>query len=288
MRTFEVKRVLTKEEADTRVGLWSRKSRMPLFSRGGHLDRPGRGGAGPRLCPFPGRHWPVPGKRPRHPLVVDPSLRGRPAERVQGFRHGSRKAVLKRESCRPSALYYERPDIEAVLEDTALELSQWIETYLPDISEEDRKEVLPKVLPEWRLGEETIWTSGVINLTASCPTTGTAPTFTPGRRCPSSAGGAGRGAASPRVRREFRVPGRVVVYFPGWRIVHSVTPMRKVEEDGYRISVVYYSLKGMMDCHTWAMEQAGRGDADSTGGPDAARLPNGPVLGSSTTSRAAR
>jgi hypothetical protein len=47
-----------------------------------------------------------------------------------------------------------------------------------------------------------------------------------------------------------------VVWFPGWRYVHGVTPITKVEPDGYRISVVYYSLRGMKDCHTWALEQA--------------------------------
>jgi hypothetical protein len=44
------------------------------------------------------------------------------------------------------------------------------------------------------------------------------------------------------------------VFFGGWNLVHGVTPMRQVAPDGYRYSVVYYSLRGMKDCATAAVE----------------------------------
>ena len=46
------------------------------------------------------------------------------------------------------------------------------------------------------------------------------------------------------------------VYFCGYRWVHGVTPMKVVAEDGYRYSIVYYALRGMKDCFTYAVETA--------------------------------
>ena len=45
--------------------------------------------------------------------------------------------------------------------------------------------------------------------------------------------------------------------FPGKRWVHGVTPLERVrKDDGYRISIVYYALRGMKDCRTYAEETA--------------------------------
>jgi len=46
------------------------------------------------------------------------------------------------------------------------------------------------------------------------------------------------------------------VAFFGRRLVHGVTPMSKQSAEAYRISVVYYALKGLKDCHTFAEETA--------------------------------
>src|SRR3546814_9621545 len=49
--------------------------------------------------------------------------------------------------------------------------------------------------------------------------------------------------------------GYAVAFF-GKRLVHGVTPLKKTSPDGYRISVVYYALQGLKDCHTFAEETA--------------------------------
>jgi hypothetical protein len=46
-----------------------------------------------------------------------------------------------------------------------------------------------------------------------------------------------------------------VTMFNGYRYVHGVTPMKPVQKDAYRFSVVYYALRGMKDCHTTALEE---------------------------------
>jgi hypothetical protein len=47
-----------------------------------------------------------------------------------------------------------------------------------------------------------------------------------------------------------------VVFFPGFRLLHGVTPIAHVAKDAYRFTVVYYCLRGMKDCFTYAVEQA--------------------------------
>ena len=38
--------------------------------------------------------------------------------------------------------------------------------------------------------------------------------------------------------------------------MHGVTPMKPRSKDGYRYSIVYYALRGMKDCFTFAVETA--------------------------------
>jgi hypothetical protein len=47
-----------------------------------------------------------------------------------------------------------------------------------------------------------------------------------------------------------------VLFFPGFRLLHGVTPIAHVSKDAYRFTVVYYCLRGMKDCFTYAVEQA--------------------------------
>ena len=46
-----------------------------------------------------------------------------------------------------------------------------------------------------------------------------------------------------------------VLFFPGFRYLHGVTPIKHVQKDSYRYTVVYYCLRGMKDCFTYAVEQ---------------------------------
>jgi hypothetical protein len=45
-----------------------------------------------------------------------------------------------------------------------------------------------------------------------------------------------------------------VTAFNGFDLVHGVTPMTKLAKDAYRYSAVYYAMRRMKDCHTFAVE----------------------------------
>lgn len=172
------------------------------------------------------------------------------------FGMSPRKAYQKRESCRPTSMSYEQPDEHAVLVLMAERFADVMQEILPEQYRRD-VDALREVDNSWRMSDEALWTSGVVNRSSSLPYHRDGFNFH-------------TWSAMPVVRRfmygghlHFPEFGETVecrdgwtVYFPGYKYVHGVTPMKQTRDDGYRYSVVYYALRGMKDCFTYAMETA--------------------------------
>lgn len=176
--------------------------------------------------------------------------------RSRTFGYAPRLPLRRRESCRPTSLMTEAPDTHRILEDAATLLHGWLTGLLPDRMDADRQAVSP-VLPDWRIGDDTIWTSGVINLTSELPYHRDGANFKAWSAMPVLRR-ATRGGHLHIPEYDLTVECRDgwVVCFPGWELVHGVTPISTVRRDGYRISIVYYSLQGTKDCYTFAKETA--------------------------------
>lgn len=155
-----------------------------------------------------------------------------------------------------TSLNLEMPEVARTLEGYADELGLMLTSSLPGAAEKGR-DVLGDVLPEWRMGAEKLWTSGVINDTAQLPY------HRDGFNFPvwSSMVVVRRGTRGgylhiPEYGLVVPCDDGSVVFFEGRRWVHGVTPMTKKADDGYRISVVYYALSGMKNCREAAEETA--------------------------------
>lgn len=172
------------------------------------------------------------------------------------FGYAPRRPVYGREGCENTRLWDERPDLHTTLLQYGERVRHQLQTIFPDVAERDAQTMANSdVKDEWRLGE-TNWTSGVVNRSSSLPY------HRDGFNFPVW-------TAMPVLRRHMRggylhIPeyNAVVasrdgwaVFFPGYELVHGVTPMTPTREGGYRYSVVYYALKGMKDCFTHAVEQ---------------------------------
>ena len=170
------------------------------------------------------------------------------------FGYAPRKAFIQREACQPSALARDHPDIEAVLDAAASLIFDVVQRELPDVSRQAMDVIDREVLPEWRM-ESVPWTSGVINETSQLPYHRDGFNFPLWSAMPVLRR-AVRGGHLHLPEYDLTVPcrDRWVVAFPGYRIVHGVTPMVKKGKGAYRISIVYYALRGMKDCHTYAVE----------------------------------
>lgn len=178
----------------------------------------------------------------------------RNASRVFGM--SPRKSFQRRESCRPTALAADQPEQHAVLVGLASILAHDLWEFAPAVAERDTATLGP-VLDEWRMSESSLWTSGVVNKSSTLPYHRDGFNFPVWSAMPVLRRGMDGGAL--HIAEYDLVVGcrdGWVVYFPGWELLHGVTPMRPTSRDAYRFSVVYYALKGMKDCHTYAVETA--------------------------------
>jgi hypothetical protein len=171
------------------------------------------------------------------------------------FGYKPRSALRRAENCSPTTLTHDRPDADMALRSVAARLTDLFVEEIPAVAEADRQ-TLREVLAEWRLGD-SIWTSGVINWSATLPYHRDTMNYDSWSAMPvlryQMAGG------------HLHLPeyDLVIACRDGWQVsfwgrglVHGVTPMRPKVEGGYRVSIVYYSLKGMRSCREWAEEVA--------------------------------
>jgi hypothetical protein len=180
------------------------------------------------------------------------------ASRVFGMT--PRRPIRKRDYCSASTLSQERPHDHDVLIELAEVFADMFLSVLPEQARNDRA-IIDAILPEWRMTDNAMWTSGVVNRSAALPY------HTDGANFPTW-------SAMPVIRRNMQggylhlveydlvcsCRDGWVTFFYGNKYLHGVTPMRATQADAYRYSIVYYALRGMKDCFTYAVEQArGRG-----------------------------
>jgi hypothetical protein len=175
--------------------------------------------------------------------------------RSRTFGYAPPRPVLQRDGCTLTALSMDQPDVARTLESYADQFSRIMTDALPDVAEQGRA-VLGEVLPSWRLGSAKLWTSGVINDTAQLPYHRDGFNFPVWSAMPVLRRGT-RGGHLHLPEYGLVVPcaDATVTFFEGFRWVHGVTPITRVKaKEGYRISVVYYALRGMRNCREAAEE----------------------------------
>lgn len=175
--------------------------------------------------------------------------------RSRTFGYAPKRIVTRRESCSLTALGRDQPEVEAVLDSYADQFSAMLTAIDPAIVAQDQA-TLGEVLPDWRLGEAKLWTSGVVNDTAALPYHRDGFNFSTWSAMPVLRRGVRGGYLHlPEFGVALACDDSTVALFPGKRWVHGVTPLARVrKDDGYRISIVYYALRGMKDCRTAAEE----------------------------------
>jgi len=249
---FQIKRVLTKEQADEVVGEKVEASEPNVNEAGIYRDAE-TGEAILVYAPYPA---PV---TPLRKAVLDTNysttLRAsgtRNVSRTFGFTN--RSAVLQREACTPTSLAWESPEAQITLNETAEVLGDYLRDELPEVFLHDKKE-LEQVLPEWRMTEDALWTSGVINQSSALPYHRDGSNFDTWSAMPVVRRGMDGGHLHmPEYDITINCRDGWALWFNGYAYVHGVTPMKPRAKDGYRYSIVFYAKRGMKDCHTYAVE----------------------------------
>lgn len=177
--------------------------------------------------------------------------------RSRTFGYAPRRPVIWREACTITTLGRDQPEIEAVLESYADQFSAGLKAIDAELVERGQAE-LAAVTHDWRIGEAKLWTSGVVNDTAQLPYHRDGFNFPVWSAMPVLRRGT-RGGHLHIPEYDLVVPcdDSSVVFFEGYRLVHGVTPIQRVKgSQGYRISAVYYALRGMKNCRSAAEEAA--------------------------------
>jgi hypothetical protein len=167
------------------------------------------------------------------------------------FGFSPRLSMRLREGCGATVLVSEQPEIFSMLCDTATNLASWLDEHHPEIGGPIRD---TPILDDWRIGQSG-WTSGVINFNSELPYHFDAANFNVWSAMPAVRRGVvGGDLAIPEYGMILPVRDSHTLLFNGSEVLHSVTPMRKTSEDAYRITTVYYCLKGMRNCADFATE----------------------------------
>jgi hypothetical protein len=202
-------------------------------------------------------------------LSAEPAMSGPDASGGGAMRSGSgnrnnsvtfgyrpRKPMMRQEACVLTAFNRDFPTIAAFLAHYAEVLAQMVADTMPEIEVMGREQIA-KVLPDWRLSKNSLWTSGVINKESSLPYHRDGNNFDAWSVMPVIRQGV-TGGFLDLPEYGVTIPARdgYAYAFYGKRLVHGVTPMVKKRADSYRVSIVYYALQGLKDCHTFAEETA--------------------------------
>jgi hypothetical protein len=279
---FLIDRVLNKEQADEVVGAKVEALEPNVNEAGIYRDKE-TGEAILVYAPYPASITPL------RKAVLDTNysttLRAsgtRNVSRTFGFTN--RSAVLQREACTPTSLAWESPEASITLNETAEVLGDYLREQLPEVFLHDQAE-LSQVLPEWRMTEDALWTSGVINQSSALPYHRDGSNFDTWSAMPVVRRGMdGGNLHMPEYGITINCRDGWALWFNGYAYVHGVTPMSPRAKDGYRYSIVFYAKRGMKDCHTYAVElgeararRQGReeGMTDTSVESAMAKIPNG-------------
>lgn len=173
------------------------------------------------------------------------------------FGYSPRNPLIRQEACRASRLARDEPEAEALLERVADHLSDEFEQLLPARAQNDREVVSGSVLAEWRLGERSLWTSGVINHDSVLPYHRDANNLDAWSAMPTLRYGMSGGHLHlPEYGVVFPTGDGDVTWFYGRGLVHGVTDLYRRRPGGYRYSVVFYALARLRSCASYAAETA--------------------------------
>jgi hypothetical protein len=194
---------------------------------------------------------------------------GRLRNQAVAFGMTPRRPTFQRDSCKITAMARDQPEVHAVIAGYAVTLGAMLEAVAPGIVARDRM-TIAEIEADWRMAPDAAWTSGVINRTSQLPYHRDSMNFDAWVAMPVLRDGVSGGYLHiPEYGLALSCRHGHVVIFNGFRLVHGVTPLTAVRParagrpGGYRYSVVYYALRGMKDCATFADELA-RGRAKRT------------------------
>lgn len=184
-------------------------------------------------------------------------------KRIQGLITNSRvfgyhpREKIRHDFCASHSLAKEMPIQHKIICEFAHELTKYYKKYCGEIFNEHLAKTKEKILPEWTI-KGTPFSSGIVNKNNMLHYHYDAGNF---KDVYSNMVGfksniKGGYLSIPEYDIGLEISNNSIVLFNGQKILHGVTPIKKMNENAYRYTIVYYTLKGMWKCEPLTKELA--------------------------------
>lgn len=161
----------------------------------------------------------------------------------------SPRLAMRHDYCRLSAMANEYPKQHYVISNFVNQIVGFYEEYFPEIYEKHKKVLEEKVLDEYKIGN-TPFTSGIVNKNNWLKYHFDAGNFKGvlSNMVVFKKGTSGGHLCIPSLNIALEVDDNTLTIFNGQDILHGVSEIHYDDKDGYRYSIVYYSLEQMWKC----------------------------------------
>jgi hypothetical protein len=172
------------------------------------------------------------------------------------FGFSPRSPLVMHNFCSVANMAYTQPEQHKELCDFGKNLAGIYENLAPDVFAK-QKEELQKIKPCWVI-PETPFTSGIVNKNNPLKYHFDAGNFKGVMSCMVVLRSNCEGGylSVPELDTRFLLENKTYFLFDGQSLLHGVTPIKLLNQNSYRYSVVYYSLKAMGKCGTFDEELA--------------------------------
>lgn len=167
--------------------------------------------------------------------------------RIFGYRP---RNEMRQDYCSSTSLSKEHPKEHELVCRLAIQLEQYYKKYNPEGYEKHKAQTDGAVKDSWRMNKDSIFTSGIINKNNPLKYHHDTGNFTDvySLMIVFKGGVEGGYLSLPEYGVGFKLPTNAIFMFDGQGILHGVTPIKYTSPQGYRFSMVYYTLKRMWQC----------------------------------------
>lgn len=176
--------------------------------------------------------------------------------RIFGY---SPRVAMRKDFCSSTSLATEQPTEHSIVCNFGFDIEKYYKTYYPEGFEKHAAITQEKILPEYRIKRESIFTSGIINKNNPLKyhfDTGNFKDVYSAMVVFKGDGVEGGYLSIPEYGIGFELGNNSLFMFDGQGILHGVTPIKKTSPTSYRYSIVYYSMQQIWNCLTLTEEIA--------------------------------
>lgn len=183
--------------------------------------------------------------------------------RTEGLKTNSRifayrpRETIRKDFCSSTSLSQESPVEHSIICDFGVELARYYEQYCPDVYNAHLALSDDKIRNEWKI-KGTPFTSGIVNKNNPLKYHFDSGNFDNvySNMVAFKNRVAGGHLSIPEFDIGLEIADNSVVLFDGQKILHGVTPIKYENENSYRFTIVYYTLKKMWNCEPLTVEIA--------------------------------